>query len=76
VDECKPLMDGGARDPRWAGMPSFGGGMESSAGAYTRPLFDSTKHFCGIRWLPSLDRRVITRHKLNTKWLTDLNGLG
>jgi len=30
----------------------------------------------GIRWVPSVDIWVLTRHKLDTKWLTYQNGLG
>jgi hypothetical protein len=32
--------------------------------------------FCGIRWVPSVDRWVITRYKVDTKRLTEQNGLG
>ena len=31
--------------------------------------------FCGIRWVLSVDTWVITRHKLDTKRLSDQNGL-
>jgi len=30
---------------------------------------------CGIRWVASIDEQVITRKKLDTKRLTDQNGL-
>jgi hypothetical protein len=48
----------------------LGKGLHSS----TSQLDVST--FCGRRWIPSVDRWVITRHKLDTKSLTDQNGLG
>ena len=32
--------------------------------------------FCGIRWVPSVDSLVITRHKLDTNRLTYQNGSG
>jgi hypothetical protein len=31
--------------------------------------------FCGIRWVPSVDRRFINRHNVDTQRLTDHNGL-
>ena len=32
--------------------------------------------FCGIRSVPSVERWVIARHEMDTKRLTDQNGLG
>jgi hypothetical protein len=33
------------------------------------------KHICVTRWVPSVDRWVMTRHKLDAKRLTDQNGI-
>ena len=56
-------------------------GMLASRVPSGRGLHSSTSrlnasNLCGLRWVPSLDRQVMTRHKLNTKRLTDQNGFG
>jgi len=53
-----------------AAAPPTDRGLHSS----TSRLNAST--FCGMRWVPALDRRVMTRHKQKMKRLTDQNGLG
>ena len=86
-DECKPLRGGGGRGRR-ARRRRAGGRqhrrrrrrpaqVRAHRGRGLHSSFSRLKvsTSCGIRWVPSLDRRVITRHKLNTKRLTDQNGL-
>jgi hypothetical protein len=43
------------------------------AWAYSVHFSAQRKQLYGMRWVPSLDRWVITRHKLDTKRLADQN---
>jgi hypothetical protein len=48
----------------------------SGRGLHTSTFQLNVSTFCGIRWVPSVDGWVVTRHKLDTKRLTDQNGIG